>query len=227
MEAGTVKKMAVILLALGMIGNASAAMKITEDGMVMGQNTDRLPPGCDSISGWKNITVHAGKEYADNFTGKMFTYSERSFSYEQCTKLTVTFVNHDEIRHQWMVHGLPTSTYRMGMFTIEVSDGPGNVTGTFILPSNSETLLVHCGVPQHMQKGMKAQLKVGGGDGKIANIPGITDAKDEYNYPSQSPVQPAIILGLLGFVFSAGALLIYDLWRSREEMEEENSEEEG
>lgn len=33
---------------------------------------------------------------------------------------------------------------------------------------------MHCGVRQHQQKGMKAQLLVGGGEGDIPNIPGIS-----------------------------------------------------
>ena len=33
--------------------------------MVMGQNTDTLPGGCDNIAATKEITVHAGHKYAE------------------------------------------------------------------------------------------------------------------------------------------------------------------
>ncbi|MEY3759748.1 MAG: hypothetical protein RIR39_1239, partial [Pseudomonadota bacterium] len=39
-------------------------------GMVMGQNADTLPGGCDSISEVKEITVHAGHKYAEKFPGR-------------------------------------------------------------------------------------------------------------------------------------------------------------
>ncbi|MFB6191492.1 MAG: cupredoxin domain-containing protein [Candidatus Nanohaloarchaea archaeon] len=176
--------------------------------MVMNGNPDELPTNCDSISGWKNITVHAGREYAQQFNGKTFTYDERTLKFERCTKLTVTFVNNDSVRHQWMVHGLPWNVYPGGMFTIEVT-GPGSETGTFILPAQDETFRVHCGVPQHQQKGMKAQLKVGEGDGKVSNVPGHTAAYDEYSYPRKSAAVPAAIAGgallLMGILLSAVA----------------------
>ena len=58
------------------------------------------------------------------------------------------------------------------MFHIEVT-GPAQKTGTFILPSTKRTYFVHCDIAQHMEKGMKAQLKVAGGDGDLPSIPGI------------------------------------------------------
>jgi hypothetical protein len=42
---------------------------------------------------------------------------------------------------------------------------------------------------------MKAQIKVGEGDGKVANIPGYTDAYNEYQYEKKSFWKPGIILG--------------------------------
>ena len=59
------------------------------------------------------------------------------------------------------------------MFTLEVA-GKGQRTSTFILPPGDKTYLVHCDVPQHMEKGMKAQLKAGAGDGDLPSIPGVT-----------------------------------------------------
>jgi hypothetical protein len=72
-----------------------------------------------------------------------------------------------------MMHGLPKYLYPKGMFHLEVS-GPGKVSGTLILPSGDKTYLVHCDIAQHMEKGMKAQLKVGDGDGDLPSIPGVT-----------------------------------------------------
>ncbi len=142
-------------------------------GMVMGQNSDKLPGGCDSISETREITVHAGHKYAEKFPGRMFAFDTQEFNFEPCTKLTVHFINDDKIRHQWMMHGLPKYLYPKGMFHLEVS-GPGKISGTLILPPGDKTYLVHCDIAQHMEKGMKAQLKVGKGDGDLSSIPGVT-----------------------------------------------------
>ena len=142
-------------------------------GMVMGQNADTLPGGCDRISETKEITVHAGHKYAEKFPGRMFAFDTQEFNFKPCTKLTVHFVNEDNIRHQWMMHGLPKYLYPKGMFHLEAS-GPSKISGTLILPPGDKTYLVHCDIAQHMEKGMKAQLKVGKGDGDLASIPGVT-----------------------------------------------------
>ena len=151
-------------------------------GMVMGQNADKLPGGCDSISETKEITVHAGHKYAEKFPGRMFAFDTQEFNIKPCTKLTVHFVNEDKIRHQWMMHGLPKYLYPKGMFHLEVS-GPAKISGTLILPPGDKTYLVHCDIAQHMEKGMKAQLKVGSGDGDLPSIPGVTapNFADDYN----------------------------------------------
>lgn len=151
-------------------------------GMVMGQNTDKLPGGCDSISETKEVTVHAGHKYAEKFPGRMFAFDTQEFNFKPCTKLTIHFVNEDKIRHQWMMHGLPKYMYPKGMFHLEVS-GPAKISGTLILPPGDKTYLVHCDIAQHMEKGMKAQLKVGDGDGDLPSIPGVTAfvVPDDYN----------------------------------------------
>jgi hypothetical protein len=151
-------------------------------GMVMGQNTETLPGGCDSISETKEITVHAGHKYAEKFPGRMFAFDTQEFNFKPCTKLTVHFVNEDNIRHQWMMHGLPKYLYPKGMFHLEAS-GPSKISGTLILPPGDKTYLVHCDIAQHMEKGMKAQLKVGKGDGDLPSIPGLTAyvVQDDYN----------------------------------------------
>ncbi len=142
-------------------------------GMVMGQNVSTLPGGCDSIAETKEITVHAGHKHAEKFPGRMFAFDTQEFKFKPCTKLTVNFVNDDHVRHQWMMHGLPKYLYPKGMFHLEVT-GPAKISGTLILPPGDKTYLVHCDIAQHMEKGMKAQLKVGKGDGDLPSIPGVT-----------------------------------------------------
>ncbi len=142
-------------------------------GMVMGQNTATLPGGCDSISETKEVTVHAGHKYAEKFPGRMFAFDTQEFNFKPCTKLTIHFINEDNVRHQWMMHGLPKYLYPKGMFHLEAT-GPAKISGTLILPPGDKTYLVHCDIAQHMEKGMKAQLKVGKGDGDLPSIPGLT-----------------------------------------------------
>jgi len=142
-------------------------------GMVMGNNPDTLPGGCEKISETKEITVHAGHKYAEKFPGRMFAFDTQEFQFKPCTKLTVHFINDDNVRHQWMMHGLPKYLYPKGMFHLEVS-GPAKISGTLILPPGDKTYLVHCDIAQHMEKGMKAQLKVGKGDGDLPSIPNVT-----------------------------------------------------
>jgi hypothetical protein len=160
-----------------------------EGAMVMGQNTDKLPGGCDSVSEVKEITVHAGHKYAEKFPGTMYAFDTQEYQFKPCTKLTVHFINDDDIRHQWMMHGLPKYLYPKGMFHLEVS-GPGEVSGTLILPADDKTYLVHCDIAQHMEKGMKGQLKVGKGNGDLPSIPGVTPylVPDDYsNVDSEIP----------------------------------------
>lgn len=159
-------------------------------GMVMGQNTDTLPGGCDKISDTKEITVHAGHKYAEKFPGRMFAFDTQEFNFKPCTKLTVHFINEDNIRHQWMMHGLPKYLYPKGMFHLEAT-GPAKISGTLILPPGDKTYLVHCDIAQHMEKGMKAQLKVGKGDGDLPSIPGVTDYVIQDDYSDIKPVAMA------------------------------------
>jgi plastocyanin len=154
-------------------------------GMVMGQNTDTLPGGCDRISATKEITVHAGHKYAKKFPGRMFAFDVQEYQFEPCTKLTVHFVNDDNVRHQWMMHGLPKYLYPKGMFHLEVT-GPGKVTGTLIFPPGDKTYLVHCDIAQHMEKGMKGQLKIGKGNGDLPSIPGVTAYVIQDNYADET-----------------------------------------
>ena len=155
-------------------------------GMVMGQNTDILPGGCDRIAATKEITVHAGHKYAEKFPGRMFAFDVQEYQFEPCTKLTVNFVNDDDVRHQWMMHGLPRYLYPKGMFHLEVT-GPGKISGTLIFPPGDKTYLVHCDIAQHMEKGMKGQLKIGKGNGDLPSIPGVTAYVIQDDYSDSNP----------------------------------------
>jgi plastocyanin len=149
--------------------------------MIMGQNKDKLPAGCDKISEDVKIEVHAGRKYSKQFPGTIFGFDKHEWRVKPCTRLTVTFVNEDNVRHQWMMHGLPKFMYDKGMFHLEIT-GPAKVTGTLILPAEDKTYLVHCDEAQHMEKGMKAQLIVGKGSGTFPTIPGVTDPTIPDNY---------------------------------------------
>lgn len=154
------------------------------DGMVMNENTDRLPKDCDKIASEEQITVRAGKKYAQQFNGTMFSYDQREWQVPPCAKVTVTLINEDQVRHQWMIHGLPRYLYPEGMFHLE-TNGAAKKSGTFIVPSGAKTYLVHCDVAQHMEKGMKAQLKVGKGSGDLPSIPGLTALRKSDSYETQ------------------------------------------
>ncbi len=156
--------------------------------MVMGQNKDVLPGGCDKIAADEEITVRAGHKYAEQFPGRMFAFDVQELQFKPCTRLTVHFVNDDEIRHQWMMHGLPKYLYPKGMFHLEVT-GPGQVSGTLIFPPGDKTYLVHCDISQHMEKGMKAQLKIGAGSGDLPSIPGVTANVIQDDYTASIPVE--------------------------------------
>ncbi|NOQ36743.1 MAG: copper oxidase [Methylococcaceae bacterium] len=148
-------------------------MRMDATGMVMNENTDKLPKDCPKISEDVTIKVKAGVDYAKNFPGTVFGYDAHQWHVKPCARVTIEFTNEDEIRHQWMIHGLPKYLYPKGMFHIE-DNGLGKKIGTFIVPSSHFTYLVHCDIAQHMEKGMKAQLIVGDGRGDLPSIPGIS-----------------------------------------------------
>jgi len=154
------------------------------EGMVMNENREQLPQDCATLAGEQEIVVRVGKKYAQPFNGTMFAYDQQEWDVAPCTKVTVTLINEDQVRHQWMIHGLPRYLYPEGMFHLEVN-GAGKKSGTFIVPSAAKTYLVHCDVAQHMEKGMKAQLKVGGGNGDLSSIPGITSPRHLDTYDTQ------------------------------------------
>lgn len=149
-------------------------MTVDIDGAVMNENHDQLPRDCTAISRNYEFTVRAGTAYANKEPGMIFGMSEPEMRVEPCSRITVTFINEDEVRHQWMVHGLPKYLYPAGMFHIEAAGG-AQKTGTFIVPGDDQTFLLHCDLPQHMEKGMRGQLVVGQGSGNLWAINGISD----------------------------------------------------
>ncbi len=158
--------------------NTQAAMNhggmiMDASGMIMNANKDRLPRDCKQISEDLDLTVHAGQKHARKFNGKVFAYDQQQWEVKACTRINVTFINDDHVRHQFMIHGLPGYLYPKGMFTIEIN-GKGQKQASFIVPANPKTYLVHCDISQHTAKGMKAQLKVAGGDKDLPSIPGLT-----------------------------------------------------
>lgn len=159
-----------------------SSMFMDEKGMIMNANHDNLPKDCPKVSGDVNITIHAGQKHALKFPGKMFAFDNQQWDVAPCSRINVTFINDDRIRHQLMIHGLPGYLYPQGMFHMELY-GPGELKASLIVPSQKKTYLVHCEIAQHMEKGMKAQLKVDGGDVDLPSIPGLTKPVKADIYP--------------------------------------------
>ena len=126
-------------------------MTIDNNGLVMNSNDSTLPQDCDKLSGDYKIKVYAGTIYAADYPGTSYGMSQHEYQVAPCSRVTVTFVNEDEVRHQRMVHGLPRYIYPGGMFHLEAAGGQSR-TGTFIVPGDDKTYLVHCDMAQHMEK---------------------------------------------------------------------------
>ncbi len=156
-------------------------MMMDEKGMIMNANPDKLPADCQKISENVDITIRAGHKHALKFAGKMYAFDQQEWNVKPCAKINITFINDDQIRHQIMVHGLPGYLYPDGMVHLELY-GEGQLQASFIVPSQKKTYLVHCELAQHAEKGMKAQLKVDGGDGDLPSIPGISAAVNADSY---------------------------------------------
>ncbi len=149
-------------------------MSVDEAGVVMNQNKDALPHGCDAISAEHKIEIQAGRQYAADVPGMIYGYSEHDVRVEPCSRVTITLSNKDDVRHQWMVHGLPRYMYPSGMFHIEANGGRSK-SGTFIVPAENKSYLIHCDMAQHMEKGMRGQLIVGSGSGDLWGVKGVSD----------------------------------------------------
>lgn len=177
-------------------------MLFDSTGMVMNSNTDRLPQDCQAISEDVSFTVKAGTQYALPNSNSVFGYSQYEFHAPPCSRVTIHFTNEDDVRHQWMLHGLPRYLYPQGMFHLEASGGQ-HVMGSFIVPSDDATYLVHCDMTQHMEKGMKAQLVVGKGNGDLWSVPGVSA---EFKTAEKVP-RGAAFMVLITAMFSATLLL--------------------
>ncbi|MGR9086674.1 MAG: cupredoxin domain-containing protein [Gammaproteobacteria bacterium] len=186
-------------------------MIMDEKGMIMNANEDTLPRDCQKLSGNVNITIRAGRKHALKFPGKMFAFDRQELDVAPCARINITFINDDDIRHQLMIHGLPGYLYPDGMFHLELY-GRGELRASLIVPSQKKTYLMHCEVPQHMEKGMKAQLKVDGGDVDLPSIPGISKPLRADIYPVDWKPQS---VALLLFCMLVGAVLPYFLLKIR------------
>ncbi|WP_394753216.1 multicopper oxidase domain-containing protein [Crenothrix sp.] len=212
-----------LILALLLLGNSqlTSAMTMNHDGMymdeksmIMNANENNLPKDCPKISENVNLTIRAGHKHATKFNGKMFAFDQQEWNVKPCAKINITFINDDQIRHQLMVHGLPGYLYPHGMFHLELY-GQGQLTASLIVPSMKKTYLVHCEIPQHMEKGMKAQLKVDGGDVDIPSIPGISASVREDVYPVRWTNSTWIILATCIVLGCLLPLLVF--WMTRKE----------
>jgi len=181
-------------------------MNMDERGMVMNANPDRLPRDCDAISREHEFTVEAGTEFARDIPGSIFGYSARELNVAPCSRITVTLINNDDVRHQSMVHGLPKYLYPAGMFHLEAAGGERR-TGQFIVPSDNATYLVHCDLAQHMEKGMKAQLVAGSGSGDLWSVPAVSGS---FNRASYLPARTGLLM--LGIALLA---VMFTFWLSR------------
>jgi len=141
-------------------GDAEPETRAVTNGSTVNANGSVVPPGCDAIRGERRLTVDAGREYAAD--GDAYGYDLDSVTAPACTRLVVTLVNHDDVRHQWVVDGLPTETYPGGYVAIEVANR-GSVTAAFVTPSQPGTYEGLSTLPQHEQNGMRLPLVVTGG----------------------------------------------------------------
>lgn len=174
-------------------------MSVDAAGVVMNQNEDILPHGCDAISAEHNIEILAGRDYAADVPGMIFGYSEHDVRVEPCSRVIVRLNNQDDVRHQWMVHGLPRYIYPSGMFHIEANGGQSK-TGTFIVPAENKSYLIHCDMAQHMEKGMRGQLIVGQGSGDLWGVKGVSDQFLRASYLPENVASllfSAIFVGML------------------------------
>ncbi len=189
-----------------------AGMRMGEWGMVMNENVQDLPQGCLKVAGVKEITIKAGREYAKPFPGTIFGYSQHEFNLPKCTQINVTFINEDNIRHQFMIHGLPTYLHPQGMFHMELY-AKGEVKGSFISPNSDRTYLAHCDIAQHMEKGMKAQVKVGDGSGDLPSIPGISGQLNKDVYELDLSFANVVLVLLLLILGLSACLFFFFVWR--------------
>ena len=188
------------MAAEGLCGEGACGnMTLDMEGMVMNENKDNLPRDCREISEDVEISVAAGKKYAERYPDTTFGFDQHQWKVKPCSRITVTYTNEDNVRHQWMVHGLPSYLYPQSMFHLETNGGYSK-TGTFIVPSDHKTYLVHCDMATHMEKGMKAQLVVGNGNGDIPAIPGLTAARNPSRYGEKNGILNWLLSMAIGII---------------------------
>lgn len=198
------------MIALACVANLSVAqheqhgashqdMQFDSKGMVMNSNVSELPQNCSEISEDVAFTVRAGTDYAVTQAGRVFGFSQYEFKAKPCARVAVTFVNEDGVRHQWMLHGLPRYLYPQGMFHLEANAGE-TVSGSFIVPADDATYLVHCDITQHMEKGMKAQFIVGQGGAQLWSVPGLTE---DFNIEKRMPYGAYFLVGFIALISAA------------------------
>jgi FtsP/CotA-like multicopper oxidase with cupredoxin domain len=174
-------------------------MQIASTGVVMNENRDTLPEGCEEISREHEFTIHAGRQYADDQHGMIYGLSEVDVHVAPCSRVAINFVNDDKVRHQWMVHGLPRYLYPAGMFHIEAMGGQSQ-KGVFIVPPEDRDYLIHCDMSQHMEKGMRGQLVVGKGSGDLWAVAGVSDAFYRSSYQRPASWLLVWVLAVVAFV---------------------------
>ena len=174
-------------------------MRLTDSGFVMNNNLNTLPAGCTEISNDIEVRIRAGRKFAVE-PGQVFAMDLPVISVLGCSRLNVIFENTDAIRHQWMVHGLPKYLYQGGMFHIE-SNANKTVRGTFIVPPEDKSYLIHCDMTQHMEKGMRGMLVVGVGSGDVWSIPGKTDYFYRASYLPKHIGLGLLVLCLFGAIY--------------------------
>ena len=174
-------------------------MSLESTGVTANENYDVLPNGCKDIASEREISVYANKRFAENVPGAIYGMNAYEWRLEPCTRVTVTLINEDKVRHQWMVHGLPKYLYPAGMFHIEAMGGQSQ-TGTFIIPSEDQNYLVHCDMAQHMEMGMRGQIIVGKGSGDLWSITGITNHFYRASYLPKYIIYLFIIVAVMGYL---------------------------
>lgn len=179
-------------------------MEMREGGLAVNANDgEYLPEGCDEIRGSTEITVKAGEQFAE--PGHMFSYDQRKWNVDTCTKVTVTLENADDVRHQWMLHGLPKNTYPMGMFNIE-ADGGEQVTATFVTPAEDTTLKLHCSLPEHEDLGMEGFVVVGDSGGETTDDAPAGDGSDGDTGGNQTLIWLGVV-GVVGLLVGVGVVM--------------------
>jgi hypothetical protein len=183
-------------------GDAEPETRLVQNGSTVNANADSLPPGCDAVRGERRLTIDAGREYAD--AGDAYGYDLDSVTVPACTRLVVTLVNHDDVRHQWVVDGLPTATYPGGYAGIEVAER-GSVTAAIVTPSQPGTYEGLSTLPQHEQNGMRLPLVVTGDESTEATTE-TTDTDSDQSEGTVPGFGP--LLALLALAGAVGAALL-------------------